>query len=488
MKKLHFFLLLGSCLWTLGSSLSAQVNITIRGEVEGGAGKTVELYRYSDMLTRVEELVDRAVIAENRHFELHGYSNYPTLMFLQIEDYSQSFYVEPGREYEVYVPIFDWDINEKKNIFLDPVALPLEFIGMPEGELNGLISDFEATVANYIDSHRFYFDSRFRPQRRYFDSLEAEVARLNPDTDNRFFNRYKTYKLAELKYSLQFESRRHLANRLVKGQPILYYDENYMSFFTTLFAGAVSNGTAKIPIKQLARWVNELKLDVLLDSLGTDSLLRHEQVRELAALEGLQEAYYDTRYYEGDKVVQMIDLLGARSKFPEHRQLAQRMSAHLRQGTSGSEVPSFTLPDIDRQPVSLDSLKGKWVYLSFVRVGDPSCLAEIETLSHFKDSIYAKNDNVEFITIDCDREFQKMYNFLRNSKRGRRCSWTWLHFDGNYKLLEHYQVVSYPHFILINPDGQLQYTVTPAPATGFLLQAPWMQKQEEESKPFFLLH
>ena len=109
----HRFLLLFS-LFVLVSTFPAfaQVNVTIRGEVEGGTGKTVELYRYSDMLTRVEELVDRAVIAENRRFELHGYTNYPTLMFLQIEDYSQSFYVEPGREYEVYVPTFDWDIDE----------------------------------------------------------------------------------------------------------------------------------------------------------------------------------------------------------------------------------------------------------------------------------------------------------------------------------------------------------------------------------------
>ena len=59
--------------------------------------------------------------------------------------------------------------------------------------------------------------------------------------------------------------------------------------------------------------------------------------------------------------------------------------------------------------------------------------------------------------------------------------------EKTYKLLEHYQVVSYPHFILINPDGQLQYTVTPTPASGFLMQGPWQKRTEEEGeKPFFL--
>ena len=129
------------------------------------------------MLTLTEEVVDHTIIGNNRTFELKAYANYPMLMMLQIENYSQSFFVEPGRDYEVYVPRFDWDIDEKKNVFLDPEVLPVEFVNMPAGELNGLISDFEAVVAEYIDGHRMYFDSRFRPQKRYFDSLEVEVAK-----------------------------------------------------------------------------------------------------------------------------------------------------------------------------------------------------------------------------------------------------------------------------------------------------------------------
>lgn len=464
----------------------AQTNITIHGEVVNGAGKEVWLFRYSDMLTRTEEVVDQSVIGDNRTFELKAYANYPTMMMLQIENYSQSFFVEPGRDYEVYVPRFDWNIDEKRNVFLEPEVLPLEFVNMPAGELNGLISDFEAVVARYIDDHRVYFDARFRPQKRYFDSLEAVVAKQCPDTKNEFFNRYKRYQLASMKYSLHFDTRRGMVNRYIKNQPILYYDDNYMSFFTTLFANTVSKGTAKIPAWQLGNWVNTLNVKVFLDSLGTDTLLRNEQVRELVALQALQEAYYMPRYYESGKVVQMIDLIGNKSKFPEHRVLAQRLVNSFRQQEQGAEMPSFTLPDVEKKQVSLDAMKGKWVYLSFVRVGDPNCISEIETMAHFKDSIYAKNKNVEFVTICCDREFQKMYHFLKNTKRGQKYNWTWLHFNGNYKLLERYQVVSFPYFILLNPDGQLQYTVTPPPASGFLLNGPWQPKPQEEERPFFL--
>ena len=471
-----------------GCRVAGQTNISIHGEVVNGAGKEVYLYRYTDMLTRTEELVDHTAIGDNRTFELKAYANYPTMMMLQIENYSQSFFVEPGRNYEVYVPRFDWDIDEKKNVHLEPEVLPLEFVNMPEDELNGLITDFEAVVAHYIDSLRMFFDCRFRPQKRYFDSLEAEVARRCPDTKNEFFNRYKRYQLASMRYSLHFGTRKQMVDRYIKNQPVLYYDDNYMSFFTTVFADAVSKGTNKIPAWLLGDWVNTLNVKVFLDSLGTDTLLRNERVRELVALEALQEAYYQPRYYESGKVVKMIEMIGAGTKFPEHKVLADRLAAGFSRQEPGAEMPDFTLPDVDRRMVSLDEMKGKWVYLSFVRAGDPNCQGEMETMAHFKDSIYAKNKNVEFVTICCDREFQKMYHLLKNTKKGQRYNWTWLHFNGNYKLLEHYGVVSYPHFILINPEGQLQYTVTPWPASGFLLHGPWQpkQQQEVEMKPFFL--
>lgn len=485
MRKILFFSVLLLALMPC-SLLSAQTNITIRGEVENGVGKRVELFRYSDMLTLTEEFVDSAVVEENHNFELKAYVNYPTMVFLQIENYSQSFFVEPGRDYEVYIPTFDWNIDEQKNIFLDPEVLPLEFVNLPENELNGLITNFEALVAQYIAEHRVYFDPRFKPQKRYFDSLEVIISKRAPDGSNEFFNRYKRYRLAEMKYEMHFDTRRHLAAQYIKDQPILYYDDNYMTFFTALFSNSVSKGMAKVPVWRLADWVNDLQVNRYLDSLGTDSLLHNERVRELVALEALQESYYQQRYYDPDKVVQMIGMIGESSKFSEHKVLAQRIVSNFKAHEQGADVPSFVLPDVDRHPVSLDSLKGKWVYISFVRVGDPNCISELETMSHFKDSTYAKSDSVEFVTICCDREFQKMYNFLKNSKRGSKYNWTWLHFDNDFRLLEHFQVVSYPHFLLINPEGQQQYAVTPAPASGFLLKAPWLPKADDDAKPFFL--
>ena len=211
-------------------------------------------------------------------------------------------------------------------------------------------------------------------------------------------------------------------------------------------------------------------------------------MRELAVLQALKESYYD-KNYDRAGVRHMVELIAERTKFDDHRMLARLLLKSFDcSAVSGrhAKVESFSLPDVDKHLVSLDDFRGKWVYLSFVRVGDPNSLREIETMAHFRDSLYAKHPDVVMVSVSCDREFQKMYHFLKNSKKGNRYRWTWLHFDGNYRLLERYGVVSYPTFLLIDPQGRLHYTVTPPPASGILMHGPWEQPElPDYSKPHF---
>lgn len=453
-------------------TMALNPNVIVRGTAVNGAGKVVDLYGYTDRLTFSEKLLDSDEIKADQSFELKMFVNYPTLIFIQIENYSQSFFVEPGRTYELYIRRFDWDLDEHRNVFLQPEPLPVEFLNVPSNELNVAIGRIESVIDSFVYENVAHFDYKFKPDHKYFDTLAQLVNKIVPDGDNNFQNRYKRYRLATLRYDLRFATRKKMFDSYVSGQQIMYYDENFMDFFFNLFQSSVSRGNKYVLMSDMVRWVNSGDLTTMLDSLGLDPLLRNEQIRELVALQALKESY-DIRGYDRDAVVKMVELLGGRSKFPEHVKLANNLVLNFKNMEVGAEVPEFELPDVDKNYVSMNDFKGKWIYLSFVRVGDPNSLREIETLAHFKDSIYAKSDNVVFITVACDREFQKMYHFLKNNKKGKAYNWTWLHFNGNFKLLEKYEVVNYPTFLLINPDGKLQYNVTPTPASGFLLSPPW---------------
>lgn len=459
-------------------SAVGQTNVTIRGTVADGAGKHVRLGGYSDMLTQKEVALDSAVAGNDGSFQLHCYANYPRLVFVEIECYSQSFYIEPGKVYEVVVPEFDWDLNEKKNIYLDPVALPLLFQNIDSTDLNLRIMRYEATVDSFLSANRERVDFRFRPDRRVFKELKALVKKrfaINDEMTD-FFDRYVQYSLLEMALAMRMESRTKLAAHYV--EPIRYYDESYMRFFIELFSHAISGGTKKVAQWKMAEWVKRGDAAGWLDTLGLDPLLQNEQVRELAALVALKEMFYD-KAYDRQGVRLTTEHLRDASKFDDHRVLAERLLESFDRHENAREPKGFSLPDVERKMRSLDEWKGKWVYLSFVRVGDPHSIKELETMAHFRDTVYKSWPDVVFVTVACDREFQKMYHLLKNSKKGARYNWTWLHFDGDYRLLERFGVTSYPTFVLLNPEGKQVYDYTPAPASGILLRGPWVKEEDK---------
>lgn len=446
------------------------LNVEVTGKMEGSAGRKVELCGYRDMLTCSEVLLDSCRVSADGTFTLRCYANYPRLLFLQVENYSQSFYVEPGRRYEVYIPDFDWSMDEQRNVFLDPVALPVEFLGVDSNELNLRIMRFDEKVDSFVTVNKERLDFRYRPER----AVVKELEKMGVENGDGFYERYVKYRLLEMELSLRLVSRRSLYDKYIAEEPVRYYDENYMRFFLSLYDHAISLGTKKIGKYRMVEWVRRGDLEVYLDSIGLDPMLRNEQVRELAALEALKESFHDGDY-DRVGVVQMVQTLGERTKFPEHRELARGLvngweTQIAALSPEGSEVAldEFDLPDVEHRRVKLSDFKGKWVYLSFVRVGDPNSLKEIETMAHFRDSVYRQHPEVEFVSVACDREFQKMYHFLKNNRRGAKCKWTWLHFDGDYRMLERFGVTCFPLFVMLDPQGHRVFNWTPAPGTGIL--------------------
>ena len=350
MKRIYLYLLFLIC---TVQNIVAQSNVAIHGESVNAAGRKIELLRMSDPISDYEILLDSIRIGENQKFELRCYTNYPMLVTLQIENYSQSFYVEPAREYNILIPQFDWNLDETKNVFLDPEPLPLVFRNIPPNDINYQIDSIDRFMARFINDNYFYFDQKFKPSVHYFDSLASELNKHCPDVDNDFVNRYKEYQLATLKYYLKYDTRKNLVNKYIKNHPILYNDENYMSLFAMIYANSISKGTRDISVHRLAYWVNNLDLDTYIDSIGMDPLLRHEQVRELAALQALKESYYNFRYYDGEMVIKMIEKLAAQSKFPDHKKIAKNLIYSLRHGDEESnqqELTSCKLIDVEKNP------------------------------------------------------------------------------------------------------------------------------------------
>ncbi len=455
-------------------------NVSVKGRTVNAKGKTIEIYKDADKFSKQEQLLDSYTIDDKQTFDLAFTVKYPTLVFLQIENYSQSFFVEPGKDYDIIIHEFKWNIDEEMNVYQNPVALPVEFVGLNSDDLNYQISAFDSVESELILKYRMFLDFRFKKDTKRIDTMLTTLNNVWNDSENVFFESYKKHKIAELQYLFKLVSPKKIAEEYFKGQPIQYDDEGYTSLFNSYFSDYISRGTKQLPIETLSRWVDEKDLFKYLDSIGIDPMLQHEQLRELVALKALQESYYND-CYNPEMVVEMLKRFENESKFSQHRVIARNILNTFDEVAKEIELPDFRLPNVDKEIVSLSDFKGKWIYLSFVRVTEKSSICEIETLAFFYDSI-RNNSDMEFVTISCDREFQKLYHFIKNSKNGMRYKWTWLHFDNNYKMLDSFAVRSYPHFVLINPEGRVHSYSTIKPGEGFFINSKWLKTDDDNKK------
>ena len=117
-------------------------NVSVKGRTINAKGKTIEIYKDADKFSKQELLLDSYTIGDNQTFDFAFTVKYPTSVFIQIENYSQSFFVEPGKDYELVIHEFKWNIDEELNVYQNPVALPIEFIGLDEDDLNYLLYQF----------------------------------------------------------------------------------------------------------------------------------------------------------------------------------------------------------------------------------------------------------------------------------------------------------------------------------------------------------
>ncbi|MBR5924183.1 MAG: TlpA family protein disulfide reductase [Bacteroidales bacterium] len=79
----------------------------------------------------------------------------------------------------------------------------------------------------------------------------------------------------------------------------------------------------------------------------------------------------------------------------------------------GTEVPDFTLKDIEGNEVSIADFRGRTVVLVFWASWCPDCRAEVPELKEMFAS--ADPEKVAFVSVSFDREFDTLCNFVKEN-------------------------------------------------------------------------
>ena len=119
---------------------------------------------------------------------------------------------------------------------------------------------------------------------------------------------------------------------------------------------------------------------------------------------------------------------------------------HYETGTA----PGFTVTDMDGEPFTLESTRGKWVFLHFWASWCGPCKEEMPAIQQMTETF--DNDKFEIVLINTAEDEDTIFSFLAEIGMDMNSL-----MDADGLVTEKYKPRGLPTTILIDPNGIVQY-------------------------------
>jgi len=174
-------------------------------------------------------------------------------------------------------------------------------------------------------------------------------------------------------------------------------------------------------------------------------------------------AYLITMMRDPEKMKEAVGLLNpdvrdGRLK-PIYQSLLDRIDAQMKaeeeaakKQATGVEAPDFTLKDLEGKPLSLKSLRGKYVILDFWGSWCVWCIRGIPQMKEYYQKYAGK---FEILGIDCNDTDEKW----RDAVKKHELPWLHVYNPRESNVLEDYGIQGFPTKIIVGPDGKIVKTI-----------------------------
>jgi hypothetical protein len=459
-KRFAQTLLLITLFFTTQTALAQQVTIT--GSSKSYADDELVFYRYSDLVTMMEEEMGRCKADDQGNFKCQLKISETTYLFSHLGIYRIYLFVEPGKTYSLVLPEKE-DKTETQR--LNPYFRETDqFVGISnigKSDINFLINSFDLAFNEKFDA---IINDSFKGKKNInIDSLITIIENRYSSFKQPYFNTYRYYRYGLLKQITYIQKAKSTSEHYFLNKPVQYNNTAFMELFNLvydkyfIFFSRTETGNAVF-----SNITHEKSLYKLKRTLATDNVLANDTLKELVILKGLHDGFFDDKFSRSALLV-ILDSLYFTSKIPEHLVIAQNIRTKVTHLLAGFVPSPFELYNSTGKLVKLDDFKGKYIYLNFCTSTSYTCLQEFTLLQ----KLYEKHKQMlEIVTICVDKDKQDMSNLLQNAGY----DWTFLHYGNKPEIVKDFDVRAYPTYFLIGPDRKLLLSPAPSPRENFEIQ------------------
>lgn len=441
---------------------------TINGNFKGAEGRLIRLYAIQDFITFTDTLIAKAPIDHNGNFSivLKLPKDKIYYAYFKVNDIrSNDLYLENNKTYNLIFDTLDFDKYDTYTSFLTRLNMNFTILKLDTNDLN-----FKIPQLNIIlnDFYAHNIKTQVEPTggtinkipKIKIDSLNALLLTKFSNYNNNYFNNYLKYSIAEIKLMSRSYDRLEIFNEYIWNQRPIYDNVQYMSFFTNYFRDYIINST-KIKNRDLISNIEwQVNYKALLDSLGKDTLLKNEVIRELVLLENIID-WSNMKLFTLESLQKLLTQFYNNTKFDEHKIIIKNINKNLF-SKYRIDLSKYPLITNKNDTIFLKQFTTKYVLLYFFTSWCKPCIKELATINEIYPQI---KDSIKIIVISADRiplnyyYFSKDYNFTNLEI---------YYFNQNYELLEQLKIVVFPQSILIDKRGNIINATMPDIKNGLI--------------------
>lgn len=472
---LFFFILL------ITNQLSASKTV-IKGFAKAFGDQELSVFTYTDYITYNKKNIGYITINKDETFNFEFEHTETTAIYLKIEDKTTWFYIEPGKVYNLSLSYSD-EFN-KGRIYDKQLSLKFNFPA--PNELNQEIKKYNQKYDTFFDENYLLFVKRDRSVEPKIKAFKTKMIKEIENASSDFVKNHIIYSIAQLENSINVSfndnttgknSKNTKANLYIEylnNKPILYNNKEYMMLFTDFFKTELKDLTLQMSGLDVIKAINEKgNFNHLLASLNKYPFLEEEEFKQLFALYSLYNISND-KYFKRANILSMINEQKTTSKYPQQKIIAEEIYRLLTQKKldKGNKAVDFNLYNPNNELVSLNSFKGKHLYINFWATWNIPSQKEMKLM----ESLYKKYGNsIEFLSICTDNNIEKMNNFI---KKNPSYTWKFLHVGKSQKLLDDYNVATLPFYVFL--DDKLNIISSPAARPGGTAERATEENIEKE--------
>lgn len=438
---------------------AAPLKTVIHGRVNGASEKWIRMYSYSNLITQKPVKIAQDSVGKNGfyRFEFSLQPNEVKTVYFAVERFrSFDFYVEAGKTYELNFDSLDYSIQDEYYSPLTSEFPNLIFL-LPadSAELNHLIMQLTMELINF--SIKDFADVVGARNISKMEEFKARLDSVFGGKGSEFLKAMIEYSYAEMEFTARLRNNAYFVRTYFADRPFLYDHPAFMYFFNVFFDKYIYATSRKISIRDLdLHIIRDRNYRALLDSLGKDTLLKSEVIRDMVLIKNLSQMYF-SGFYPRDSVYLLMKDISLQSKFEKHRTIATSILTEMTLHQKEKTMPALKVREVDGDPVCIDTMKGKFIYLVFFTTYCSICYPEFTVL---EDLVKKYEDNIHFIAVSMDVSFLKFYYFMQDY----HYSWDFYNFSKNFDIEDQWGVQVFPHAFMINPDGIIINSNAPMPS------------------------